>query len=178
MKILTLVVFCATASLISAPESVAQADSGKLTFYAPTALNMRTALARDNYVVLEGSLTFSARYEFIYEQGTEGEVPTLHLYPDNLINMPKFFSNGAPVKDMIISIKNFKAAGRMLFGKPRTDSLIAGDYSLLQGKAVFVIDGLVASYQCNKPHFSSVLTRIDNILEEVSKGEAKKRPGC
>jgi len=165
-------------------QSAWSAGNQSIGYRLPDSLKMTEALKRSDYIVLEGYITVTGRYEFIYEQGDdgqprEGEVPTLHIYPDSLINLPTFLDRGKPVKKMIFTIQNVKAAANMIFGRPKTEKLYEGRYPSMTGKAVFVLEGLTVTYnQCNQLSFISDVSRVDRTLEEMSIGEAKKHPGC
>lgn len=167
------------AMFLSPQSAWAEIKNQLITFSIPPSLNMSPALVKADYVVLEGSFSFAARYEFVYEQGKENEEPTLYVYPDNLNNVPRFFDRGRIARTMIFEVANTKAAGNMLFGKPKTDKLYDGEYPTLQGKATFVMEGVVVSYnKCRRLSFKTDVMRIDNTIEQVSVGEVKKKPDC
>lgn len=174
----TIIIFAAISILFSQTSGAAN-DTNKIAFHLPSALHMQAVLVKPEYVVLEGSFTFSGRYEFIGDQENENGKPILRLYPDNLNNIPRFYDRGRLVKSMPLDILNVKAAGNILFGKPRTEKLYSGEYATLSGKAIIILEGLVASYNgCNRLSFTSEVMRLVNVTEQATVGEAKKQPTC
>lgn len=128
---------------------------------------------------LEGSeisedLEDSEESEAQEEKGNIG----LYIYPDSLNSLPIFYDRGRPVRKIVLVVKNAKSGSNMLFGKPKTDRLFHGEYPVLRGKAVFILEGLIANYECNRVKFSTEVMRIHNKLNTETVEKSKKQPGC
>lgn len=169
-------------SLVNAHHLIAAENSSGISFSVSGSNTLEAKLAEPEYIVFEGSFVITGKYEFIYQNDSKDSEEKgnigMYIYPDSLGGLPIFYDRGRPVRNMVLVIKNQKSTANMLLGKPKTDKLFQGEPPSLKGRASFVLEGLIAAYECHRITFSTEVMRIENVLEPETAGSPKRQPGC